>query len=115
MKLLITHIQRIPDAFLCALDLFDLCFQVLALGHGLTEEIEYLKRQERLTFARAGITDPLSLEDYIAHDGYRGLQRALTMTPEAIVAEVTESGLRGRGLSGRLHLRAGFHIFLSSV
>lgn len=67
------------------------------LGQGLTEEIEYLKRQERLTFARAGITDPLSLEDYIAHDGYRGLQRALTMTPEAIVAEVTESGLRGRG------------------
>ena len=56
------------------------------LGQGLTEEIEYLKRQERLTFARAGITDPLSLEDYIAHDGYRGLQRALTMTPEAIVA-----------------------------
>lgn len=68
-----------------------------ALGHGLTEEIEYLKRQERLTFARVGITDPLSLEDYIAHDGYRGLKRALGMTPEAIVAEVTESGLRGRG------------------
>ena len=67
------------------------------LGHGLTEEIEYLKRQERLTFARAGITDPLSLDDYIAHDGYRGLRRALGLTPEAIVAEVTESGLRGRG------------------
>ncbi len=68
-----------------------------ALGHGLTEEIDYLKRQERLTFARAGITDPLSLDDYIAHDGYRGLKRALGMSPEAIVAEVTESGLRGRG------------------
>jgi formate dehydrogenase iron-sulfur subunit len=73
-----------------------------ALGHGLTEEIDYLKRQERLTFARAGITDPLSLDDYIAHDGYRGLKRALGMTPEAIVAEVTESGLRGRArLPGR--------------
>ncbi|MDX1300567.1 MAG: formate dehydrogenase, partial [Pseudomonas sp.] len=49
-----------------------------ALGQGLTEEIDYLKRQERLTFARAGITDPWSLDDYIAHDGYRGLKRALS-------------------------------------
>ncbi len=48
-----------------------------ALCLGPTEEIPYLKKQERLTFARCGIVDPLSLEDYIAHDGYRGLQRAL--------------------------------------
>ncbi|MGH8355428.1 MAG: formate dehydrogenase, partial [Pseudomonas sp.] len=67
------------------------------LGLGPTEEIDYLKRQERLTFARAGITDPLSLADYLAHDGYRGLRRALQMEPAAIVAEVLESGLRGRG------------------
>src|SRR5580692_9195906 len=40
---------------------------------GLTEEIDWLKRQERLTFARCGITDPLSLSDYIQHGGYRGL------------------------------------------
>jgi formate dehydrogenase iron-sulfur subunit len=68
-----------------------------ALGHGLTEHIPYLRKQERLTFARVGITDPLSLDDYIAHDGYAGLQRALTLPSEAIVAEVIESGLRGRG------------------
>lgn len=68
-----------------------------ALNLGLTEEIPYLKTQQRLTFARVGITDPLSLDDYIAHDGYRGLKNALTMTSEDIVKTVTDSGLRGRG------------------
>ncbi|MFP5277788.1 MAG: formate dehydrogenase beta subunit [Acidobacteriota bacterium] len=67
---------------------------------GLTEEIPFLKKQERLTFARCGITDPLSLADYIAHDGYRGLERALQMEPAAIVEEVANSGLRGRGGAG---------------
>jgi formate dehydrogenase iron-sulfur subunit len=64
---------------------------------GPTEEIPYLKKQERLTFARVGITDPVSLEDYLAHGGYRGLRRALTMTGAEVVKEVTDSGLRGRG------------------
>jgi formate dehydrogenase iron-sulfur subunit len=68
-----------------------------ALGHGSTEEIPYLKSQERLTFARVGITDPRSIEDYIDHGGYRGLRTALGMEPAAIVAAVTASGLRGRG------------------
>ena len=68
-----------------------------ALSQGLTAEIAYLKNQERLTFARVGITDPVSLDDYVAHEGYRGLRRALTLEPAAIVEEVTESGLRGRG------------------
>jgi formate dehydrogenase iron-sulfur subunit len=68
-----------------------------ALDLGLTDEIPYFKKQERLTFARVGITDPVSLDDYLAHDGYRGLVRALTMTPAQIVQEVTDSGLRGRG------------------
>jgi len=71
-----------------------------ALCLGLTEEIPYLKKQERLTFARCGIVDPLSLSDYVSRDGYKGLQRALTMTPEALVDEVTNSGLRGRGGAG---------------
>jgi formate dehydrogenase iron-sulfur subunit len=70
------------------------------LGLGPTEEIGYLKRQERLTFARVGIIDPVSLEDYVAHGGYRGLERALSMPAEKIVEEVTESGLRGRGGAG---------------
>jgi len=68
-----------------------------ALHLGLTEEIPYLKNQERLTFARVGITDPRSLHDYIDHAGYRGLKAALALKPEAIVAQVTDSGLRGRG------------------
>jgi formate dehydrogenase iron-sulfur subunit len=64
---------------------------------GETEEIPYLKQQERLTFSRVGIIDPVNLDDYLAHEGYRGLQRALTLSPAAIVQEVTDSGLRGRG------------------
>ena len=67
---------------------------------GPTEDIPYLKNQERLTFARCGIVDPLSLSDYISHDGYKGLQSALKMTPEQILAAVAESGLRGRGGAG---------------
>jgi len=67
------------------------------LGLGLTDEIDYLKNQERLTFARVGITDPVSLQDYIDHDGYRGLKNALGMEGAAIVEQVTQSGLRGRG------------------
>jgi len=68
-----------------------------ALACGLTEEMPYLKHQERLTFARVGITDPVALDDYLAHEGYAGLARALTMSAEAIITEVLDSGLRGRG------------------
>jgi formate dehydrogenase iron-sulfur subunit len=67
----------------------------LALGE--TEEIPYFKHQDRLTFARVGVVDPRSLDDYLAHGGYRGLERALTLSPADIVKEVTDSGLRGRG------------------
>jgi formate dehydrogenase iron-sulfur subunit len=67
------------------------------LAHGPTEDIAYLARQQRLTFARVGITDPASLDDYLAHDGYRGLKAALTLTPAQIVERVTAAGLRGRG------------------
>jgi formate dehydrogenase iron-sulfur subunit len=67
------------------------------LAHGLTEGIPFLKNQERLTFARVGVIDPRSVDDYLAHGGYRGLQLALAMEPAAIVAAVTASGLRGRG------------------
>ena len=70
------------------------------LGHGLTGEIPFFKRQTRLTFARCGLTDPLSLADYEAHGGLAGLKNALAMEPAAIVAQVTDSGLRGRGGAG---------------
>ena len=68
-----------------------------ALCHGLTEAIAYLARQERLTFARVGVIDPLDLSDYAAHGGWQGLERAARMEPAAIVQEVLDSGLRGRG------------------
>lgn len=70
------------------------------LYQGVTEELPWMKSQERLTFARVGITDPLSLKDYEAHGGLLGLKKALALKPEAIVEEVMTSGLRGRGGAG---------------
>ena len=67
---------------------------------GVADEIPWLKRQTRLTFARCGVIDPRSLEDYRAHGGYKGLERALSLGSEAILNEVTASGLRGRGGAG---------------
>ena len=67
---------------------------------GLTDALPWLAKQTRLTFARVGVVDPLSLTDYEAHHGLVGLRRALGMDSAAIVAEVTESGLRGRGGAG---------------
>jgi formate dehydrogenase iron-sulfur subunit len=64
---------------------------------GRVDDLPWLKSQQRLTFARIGLADPRSLADYEAHDGNTGLRRALAMQPAAIVAEVTDSGLRGRG------------------
>lgn len=67
---------------------------------GLTKDIPFLKSQTRLTFARCGVTDPLSLEDYRTYQGMKGLEKAVAMAPLDIVAEVTQSGLRGRGGAG---------------
>ncbi|HIC47251.1 MAG TPA: NADH-quinone oxidoreductase subunit NuoF [Methylophaga aminisulfidivorans] len=64
---------------------------------GLVEEHPFLKKQQRLTFARSGITDPVSIEDYIALDGFNGLKNAIAMQAQNIVDEVKTSGLRGRG------------------
>jgi formate dehydrogenase iron-sulfur subunit len=64
---------------------------------GLVDELPFLKRQTRLTFARCGITDPQSIEDY---GGFKGLERARTLGPAATVEEVFDSGLRGRGGAG---------------
>jgi formate dehydrogenase iron-sulfur subunit len=67
---------------------------------GLVEDIPFFKRQTRLTFARVGVIDPRSLEDYRAHGGYKGLEKALALGPQATVEEVVNSGLRGRGGAG---------------
>ncbi len=60
----------------------------------------FIARQQRLTFARAGKTRPLSLEDYAATGGWAGLTRARSLAPEVLIGEVTGSGLRGRGGAG---------------
>ena len=64
---------------------------------GLVDELPFLKRQTRLTFARCGITDPQSIDDY---GGFKGLERARALGPAATVEEVFDSGLRGRGGAG---------------
>lgn len=64
---------------------------------GLTEELDFLKNQQRLTFARVGVIDPLSIDDYCQQGGFSGLKAALAMKPAEIVSTVTRSGLRGRG------------------
>jgi len=67
------------------------------LSLGITDQIPYLAKQQRLTFARMGITRPLSLDDYAAHGGWMGLQKTVAMDGAAVVQEVLDSGLRGRG------------------
>jgi formate dehydrogenase iron-sulfur subunit len=71
-----------------------------ALRVGRPEDMPYLARQTRLTFSHCGITDPLSLDDYRSHGGLAGLENALAMAPDAVVAYVKLSGLRGRGGAG---------------
>ena len=68
-----------------------------ALNLGVTDEIPYLKKQQRLTFARMGVTDPLSLDDYVANEGFAGLAKARAMAQADVVQQVLDSGLRGRG------------------
>ncbi|WP_417604467.1 formate dehydrogenase beta subunit [Primorskyibacter flagellatus] len=69
-------------------------------GHGPVENIPFFARQTRLTFARCGVIDPLDLADYEKHGGLAGLRRAIDLSSAEIVAEVTDSGLRGRGGAG---------------
>ena len=67
---------------------------------GDPDRVPFFAKQTRLTFARCGVTDPLSIRDYEAHGGLAGLRKAVAMTPAEIVGQVTESGLRGRGGAG---------------
>ncbi|MGA9866760.1 MAG: NADH-ubiquinone oxidoreductase-F iron-sulfur binding region domain-containing protein [Acetobacteraceae bacterium] len=71
-----------------------------ALRLGRPEDIPFLARQTRMVFARSGIVDPGSIEDYRAHGGMRGIARAIEIGPTATIAAVTQSGLRGRGGAG---------------
>ena len=70
------------------------------LSQGLVDEIPQLASQQRRMFARLGVTDPLSLEDYRNSGGVVGLEKAIALEPQAIVDEIKTSGLRGRGGAG---------------
>ncbi len=67
---------------------------------GKVEDMMWMVRQQRLTFARIGVIDPLSLDEYAASDGLKGLRKALEKSPAEVVAEIKASGLRGRGGAG---------------
>ena len=67
---------------------------------GPTDALVFLERQQRLVFARCGLIDPLSLDDYRCHGGLKGLEMALTQSAETVVETLTASGLRGRGGAG---------------
>ena len=63
-------------------------------------EINFYKKQQRVILRNCGRINPEKIEPYIAHGGYRALRKALLMTPEQVIEEVTKSGLRGRGGAG---------------
>ncbi|MDH3989667.1 MAG: formate dehydrogenase, partial [Gammaproteobacteria bacterium] len=67
---------------------------------GPISEIPYLKNQERWTFWRCGLIDPLSIADFQAHKGFAGLQKAFEKGPEYVLDQIKTSGLRGRGGAG---------------
>ncbi|MFZ2207483.1 MAG: NADH-ubiquinone oxidoreductase-F iron-sulfur binding region domain-containing protein [Porticoccaceae bacterium] len=67
------------------------------LALGPTEQIPYLQQQTRVNFARAGVIDPLNIDDYRRTGGFAGLDRALALSGQEIVAAIKASGLRGRG------------------
>ncbi len=64
---------------------------------GVTDQLPWMIRQQRITFQRVGVVDPRSATDFEAHGGMAGLRRALAMQPVDVVNEITDSGLRGRG------------------
>ena len=70
------------------------------LCHGVVGEMQWMRDQTRLCFARVGVTDPLSTEDYVEHGGLAGLREALRKAPAEVVDAVIASGLRGRGGAG---------------
>ena len=82
--------------FICD-DGFDAAFDKHPKFLGETENIEYFKKQQRLSFSRSGLGDPLCIDHYSSLEGFTGLKKALEMQPQQIVDEVKNSGLRGRG------------------
>ena len=64
------------------------------------KDITFYKHQKRIALRNCGVIDPENIDEYLAFDGYKALQKALGMTREAVIQEVLDSGLRGRGGAG---------------
>ncbi|MEP6391540.1 MAG: NADH-ubiquinone oxidoreductase-F iron-sulfur binding region domain-containing protein [Halioglobus sp.] len=90
VPLLLSALANGPDSL-------EQCLKGLPGFLGSAQHVDYLAGQHRVTFARSGLEDPLDLDAYRRLQGIRGLERALTLAPQAIVDEITQSGLRGRG------------------
>lgn len=65
-----------------------------------SKKMPFYKKQIRVALRNAGLINPEDIDEYIANDGYQALAKALSMTPEEVVKEIRESGLRGRGGGG---------------
>ena len=65
------------------------------------DELTFYKKQQRIALKNCGVIDPENIDEYIAFDGYKALEKVLTkMSPDDVINEITESGLRGRGGAG---------------
>ena len=65
------------------------------------DELNFYKKQKRIALKNCGIIDPENIDEYIAFDGYKALEKVLTkMTQDEVIEEITASGLRGRGGAG---------------
>lgn len=65
------------------------------------DDLTFYKKQERIVLKNCGTINPENIDEYLAFDGYRALEKVLTsMSPEEVIQEITESGLRGRGGAG---------------
>jgi len=66
-----------------------------------SKHMDFYKKQMRIALRNCGFIDPGNIDEYIAREGYMALGKALTeMTPDSVIAEVKDSGLRGRGGGG---------------
>ena len=69
-------------------------------SHSLTDTVFY-EKQVRVALRNCGIINPEDIDEYIAYDGYAALAKVLTeMQPQAVIDEIKNSGLRGRGAAG---------------
>ena len=65
------------------------------------DELTFYKKQERIALKNCGIIDPENIDEYIAFDGYKALEKVLfEMSQDDVINEITDSGLRGRGGAG---------------